>query len=238
MQIADSAIVFGSIAVKDNGSVVKVFTENNGLVSLYVSGSGKKKATRNAILQPLSYCDIEFVANKRSTLSNLKLAKLNIPLFGIQGDIVKNTVALFLADVLNKIVPEERDPELFTFLKNAILLFNEMETGVANFHVAFLIRLTKWLGFYPYFLDENYTNFDLKEGVFMHGKPNHPHYLEADETRFLARFLQEDWLRLGEIKLQGKDRLLLLRAVITFYSLHIPNFREPKSLAILEEVFS
>lgn len=238
MQISDSAIVFGAIDVKDNGSVVKVFTQNNGLVSLYVAGSGKKKATRNAILQPLSYCDIVFLVNKRSTLFNLKEAKLNEPLYGIQGHIVKNTVALFIADVLHKIIPEEKDPDLFEFLKNAVLLFDELESGIANFHVAFLVKLTKWLGFYPYFLDENFTNFDLKEGVFMHGKPNHPHYLEADETRFLARFLQDDWSKLGEIKLQGKDRLQLLKGIISFYGLHIPNFREPKSLTILEEVFS
>jgi DNA repair protein RecO (recombination protein O) len=238
MQDSDKAIVLGSIAIKENANVVKVFTQNNGVLSLYLSPTAKKRAARNAVLQPLSLCEIIFTSNKKSTLYNLKEAKITTPLFGVQGNIFKNTIALFVADVLSKVVPEETDENLFEFLHNAILLFDELEEGIANFHIAFLLRLTKWLGFFPHFQEEAFTNFDLREGIFMKGRPNHPHYLNFEETQIIARFLKTTWEELNTIKIKGKERRILLAAIINYYTLHIPNFREPKSLSILEEVFS
>ena len=238
MQDSDKAIVLGSIAIKENANVVKVFTENNGVLALYLSPTVKKRGAKNAVLQPLSLCEIVFTSNKKSTLFNLKEAKIIAPLFGIQGNIFKNTIALFIADVMSKVIPEETDDSLFEFLSNAILLFDELEEGIANFHIAFLLRLTKRLGFFPHFHEENFTNFDLREGLFIKGRPNHPHYLNHKETKMIAMFLTTTWEELNTIKIQGKERRILLAAIINYYTLHIPSFREPKSLSILEEVFS
>lgn len=238
MQDSDQAIILGTIAVKDNANVVKAFSRSHGLLSLYLSPSTKKKAAKNAVLQPLSLCEIVYTTNKRSSLLVLKEAKISAPLFGIQGDIFKNTMALFMADVLSKVIPEQADSELYEFIANAILLFNELEEGVANFHIAFLLRLSKWLGFFPHFADRNFTNFDLVEGQFIQGRPNHPQYLDHDETQIIARFLQTEWRDLNDIKLMGIHRRKLLNAIVEYYILHIPSFKEPKSLSILEEVFS
>ena len=109
MQDSDKAIVLGSISIKENANVVKVYTKNYGTLSLYLSPTTKKSAAKNAVLQPLSLCEIVFTSNKRSTLLTLKEAKITTPLFGIQGNIFKNTIALFIADVLSKVIPEETD---------------------------------------------------------------------------------------------------------------------------------
>lgn len=238
MQDSDEVIILGTIAVKDNANVVKAFSRSNGMLSLYLSPSTKKKAAKNAVLQPLSLCEISFTNNKRSSLLVLKEAKISSPLFGIQSDIFKNTMALFMADVLNKVIPEQADSELYEFVANSILLFNELEEGVANFHISFLLRLSKWLGFFPHFAEKDFTNFDLVEGQFIRGIPNHPQYLDHQETQIIARFLQTEWRHLGEIKLMGIHRRKLLNVIIQYYTLHIPSFKEPKSLSILEEVFS
>jgi len=238
MQDSDKAIVLGSISIKENANVVKVYTKNHGTLSLYLSPTTKKSAAKNAVLQPLSLCEIVFTSNKRSTLLTLKEAKITTPLFGIQGNIFKNTIALFIADVLSKVIPEETDENLYNFVENAILLFDELEDGISNFHIAFLLRLTKWLGFYPHFHDEAFTNLDLKEGLFIKGRPNHPHYLSFEETQIIALFLRTTWEDLNSIQLQGKTRRILLGAIINYYTLHIPSFKEPKSLSILEEVFN
>lgn len=238
MQESDKAIVLGSVSVKNNANVIKAFSQNHGLLSLYLSPAAKKKAARNAVLQPLSLVELSYSSNKRSSLLNLKEARITHPLFGIQGDIFKNSMALFLADVLNKIVPEDHDKDLYDFMANAILLFNEVEEGKANFHIAFLLRLTKWLGFYPNFRDDPFSYLDLQEGEFINGKPNHPHYLNRAESNYIARFLQSEWSVMNEIKMVGKERGILLKAIINYYALHVPGFKEPKSLSILEEVFS
>jgi len=54
MQDSDKAIVLGSISIKENANVVKVYTKNYGTLSLYLSPTTKMSAAKNAVLQPLS----------------------------------------------------------------------------------------------------------------------------------------------------------------------------------------
>ena len=58
MEVADSAIILGTIEVKNNNNIVKMFTHDYGLVSVYLPAGNKKKSARNAVLQPLSLIHI------------------------------------------------------------------------------------------------------------------------------------------------------------------------------------
>ena len=78
----------------------------------------------------------------------------------------------------------------------------------------------------------------MKEGLFLIGTPNHPYYLSSTETQIFAQFLLCNWSNIGCIKLTGIQRRKLLNSLIKYYTFHISGFRKPKSLTILEEVFS
>ena len=43
MKIVDSAVILGTIQVKDNNNIVKMFTKSNGLQSVYLAAKTKKK---------------------------------------------------------------------------------------------------------------------------------------------------------------------------------------------------
>jgi len=94
MQVVDSAIILGTVQVKSNNNVVKMFTRAHGLQSAYVSAGTKKKAAKNAVLQPLSICQVQYSTGKNMSLPNLKEARIEVPTLNIQMDIFKSTIAL------------------------------------------------------------------------------------------------------------------------------------------------
>ena len=238
MEVADSAIILGTIEVKNNNNIVKMFTHDYGLVSVYLAAGTKKKSARNAVLQPLSICQVVYSKNKKTSIPKLKEANIETPLLNIQMDIYKSTIALFLADFLQMVLPNDQEDGLYDFVCNSIKMFNEIEDGKINYHLSFLLKISKWLGIQPTLNKERNNFFDLKEGLFLTGTPNHPYYLSSSETQILAQFLRCNGSDIGRIKLTGIQRRKLLNSIIKYYTFHVPGFRKPKSLTILEEVFS
>ena len=238
MEEIDSAIVIGTIQVKNNNSIVKMFTKSNGLFSVYLLAGSKKKSVKNAVVQPLTICNIRYLKNKKSALPSLKEARIDIPLLDIQTDVFKSTIALFIADFLDQVLSEDHEEKFYKFIENALRIFNEIKLGKLNYHLAFLIKISKWLGVHPTVNKEDNNYFDLKEGVFLSKPPNHPHYFSFTETQILAQFLKRDWTEIGELKLTGLERRKLLNGLVNYYIFHVPGFKKPKSLSVLEEVFN
>ena len=98
--------------------------------------------------------------------------------------------------------------------------------------------MSQWLGVQPTLNKDRNNYFDLQEGIFLSGTPNHPYYLSLSETQTLAQFLRQEWTEIGQVKLTGVERRKLLNSIIHYYIYHVPGFKKPKSLTILEEVFS
>lgn len=238
MQVVDSAIILGTVQVKSNNNVVKMFTKTHGLQSVYVSAGTKKKAAKNAVLQPLSICQVTYSTGKNSTLPSLKEAKIEEPLLNIQMDIYKSTIALFIADFLTQVLPQDHEEGFYDFVEKSVQIFNEIEDGKANYHLAFIVKISQWLGVQPSLNKDRNNYFDLKEGVFLSGTPNHPYYLSASETQTLAQFLRQEWSKIGQVKITGQERRKLLNSIIHYFIFHVPGFKKPKSLSILEEVFN
>ena len=237
MKIVDSAVILGTIQVKDNNNIVKMFTKSNGLQSVYLAAKTKKKNAKNAVLQPLSICQVKYSKNKNSSITSLNEATIDVPLFNIQMDIFKSTVALFIADFLFEVLPQDTEDNFFDFIKNSIQIFNEIEDGISNYHLVFLIKTTQWLGIKPSLKKEFNNYFDLKEGEFLSQQPNHSFYLSIEETKIIKRLLLVEWSHIAEIKINRKLRRKLLNTIIHYYIFHVPGFKKPKALTILEEVF-
>ena len=237
MQIVDSAIILGTVQVKNNNNIVKMFTKSRGLQSVYLASGTKKKHAKNAVLQPLSICQVKYLKNKNSSMPFLKEASIDVPLLNIQMDIFKSTVALFIADFLSQVLSQDSEDTFYDFIENSIKIFNEIQEGKSNYHLVFLLKLTKWLGLQPTLNIEVNNFFDLKEGVFLSQKPSHPYYLSKEETNIIAKFLVIEWTEIGRVKLAGILRRKLLNSIINYYIFHVPGFKKPKALTILEEVF-
>lgn len=239
MQVTTKAIVLSALKYGDTSLIVKAFTASDGIKSYLLKGvlSSKKGKLKSAYFQPLT--QLEIVANHRNkgTLETLREAKVFYHYQTLYVDMAKNAMTLFLAELLgNSIREEERNDELFQFLQ-ASLQWLDMHNEIGNFHLVFMLSLSKYLGFYPdvYQIDKPY--FDLVEGEFTGNDSLNP-MLKGENIYYFKTFLGINFDAVHTIKMNKSNRQELLKSLILYFELHLQGFRKPRSLAVLNEVFN
>ena len=238
MQVTTKAIVLTSLKYGDTSLIVKAFTESDGLKSYLLKGvlTSKKAKLKAALFQPLT--QLELVANHKNkgTLESIRDAKVYQPYQSLHTNVVKNSVVLFLAEMLNSAVVEEQSNKaLFNYLEYSFKWLDDADK-VTNFPILFLLNLTKYLGFYPDDNERQLHYFDLLDGHFVSSPSLNP-LLSGRELDTLKRFLGINFDALSTIKTTKTDRQELLKKVILYYELHLHGFRKPKSLSVLNAVF-
>lgn len=232
-------IVLRSLKYGDNGVITTIYTETFGRMSFIMQGiHGKKSSVKGNLLKQLFLLEMEVDYKPGRELQRVKEMKNISPFGSIPFTIAKSSLAIFLAELLEKAVREEESrPELFEFLFRSIQMLDLMEDGVNNFHLIFLIQLTQFLGFAP---TNNYSEsnqfFDMVVGKFVLTPPLHPWFLKTPESSAFAQLIEISYADLPEFKPDQRLRSVLLDSVLEYYGLHLGNKLNLKSLEILREV--
>jgi DNA repair protein RecO (recombination protein O) len=234
-------IVFKCTNYAESSVVVQVYTEKFGLQSYIINGVKKPRAkiSRN-MLQPLYLLDMIVYHKAGGNIHRISELKNAPALQTIAYDVVKTSIIMFLNEVLYKAVKhQDADENLFGFIFHAVEWLDHAHEGLANFHMLFLLKLTRYMGFYPEVnQDINADFFDMKEGVFKRYKPNHALYLSPPHTQNFNMLLQYSFENMHQLKLVKDERRYLIAKLLEYYSLHIENFGFVHSHEILEEVLS
>jgi DNA repair protein RecO (recombination protein O) len=234
-------IVFKTTDYGESSVIVQVFTEKFGLQSYIVNGAKKPKAkiARN-MLQPLHLLDMVVYFKNTGNVQRIKELKNSPQLLTIPYDVIKSSLAMFLNEVLYKAVRQQSaDENLFGFVFSAIEWLDHQTEGLANFHLLFLIQLTRYLGFYPdRYLAGDADYFDLKNGVFCRYKPDSVLYLSPPHTQNFNKLLQCSFENIMQLRLNNDDRRFLLQKLLEYYALHIESFGNVRSHEVLEEILS
>ncbi|PWK76633.1 DNA replication and repair protein RecO [Mucilaginibacter oryzae] len=234
-------IVFKATDYGESSVIVQIFTEKFGLQSYIINGAKKPKAKigRN-MLQPLALLDL--VVYHKNTGSVQRIAELkNSPvLLTIPYDVIKSCLAIFLNEVLYKAVKQQSpDENLFNFIFSGIEWLDHQTEGVANFHLVFLTKLSRYLGFYPdSYMAGDTDYFDIKNGQFTRYKPDSISYLSPPHTQNFAMLLQRNFQDMHLFKLSNDERRYLVQKLLEYYAMHIESFGNIKSNDVLEEVLA
>lgn len=235
MLVKTKAIVLSTVRFNEKSLIVRCFTQSDGMKSYFVRDafSSKKNSTKTAYFQPLTILAIEASHKKNASLNYFKEIRTAFPFQTIYSNVVKSTLVMFVAEMLqNSIVEEEQNEDLFLFVETALMWLDTHET-ITNFHLIFAIKLTKFLGFYPDVSDMNSLFFDEKEGYFV--PVQSPSSLSITETVLFKKLINLSFN--AEKIFVVEERQLLLKILVNYYKIHIENFKEPKSIAVLKEVF-
>jgi len=234
-------IVIQRIKYSETSIIVKIYTEIFGLQAYIVKGARSRKSKiKSNVFQNLSLLDLVVSKKEKSKINFLTEVRQAYQFTTIPFDIRKSSVIIFLNEILYKTIREEEpNQNLFDFLFNSIQLLDHQEKDFVNFHLLFLIKLSKHLGFFPHQkLSKQFKYFDLTEGVFVVEIPIHQYYLNMELSLIFNNLLTTSYEEIKEIKINKIQRQQLLEKLIDYYKIHIENFKEIKSLAVLQTVLN
>lgn len=239
MQQTTKAIVLKAIKYGDTSLIVKAYTASSGIKSYMLQGilSKKKGKINKAHFMPLSQLEIVVNHKDKGGLERLLEARVSYAYQTVHSNITKNAIVLFLAEFLhNAILEETENPPLFSFIETALQWLDTHEK-TANFHLVFLVSISKYFGFYPSENQSNMPFFDLVEGAFIPTISLNP-CLEEPEISFFKSILGINFDDIKNVKMFQTSRRKLVKKLMIYYQYHLDGFRIPKSIDILNEVFS
>jgi len=232
------AIVLHKSNYSESSLIVQVFTFEYGKVGLLAQGVKKRKSrTKAALFEPLSI--IEIVGNFTDTEKLIKPreVKLHTPFVSIQSNIFKRTIALFLSEILHKSIKlPQPDYDMFRFIVNSLVYLENSPTNNVNFHLTFLLDLSKHLGFHPQLSDGEF--FDMLEGNFTNSTPQSNLYLQGQEKDLFLHLLGTNIESGVSLNFTTSQRKMVLASLIKYYQTHITGMGEIKSHTVLETIFS
>lgn len=232
-------IVFKTTNYSESSVVVQVFTEKFGLQSYLINGIKKPKSKiKLNSLQPLHLLDMVVYHKSMGGIQRVSELRHQPVFLTIPYDIVKSSIVLFLNEVLYKSLKQhEADDVLFEFLFHSIEILDSITAGLANFHLYFLLRLTRFLGFYPDLTratDGAY--FDLMAGGYTQQQPPHALIIEPAYTSLWTSIINSNFDDLENLKISNSARKYLLEKVLVYYRCHVEGFGQIRSHEVLEEV--
>lgn len=234
-------IVFHKIKYSESSLIIKAYTEEFGLQSLIARGTRSKKSKLKAgLFQHLSLLDLIINHNEKKDIHHIKEVKPAYSFSSIPFDIRKSSLIIFMNEVLFKsIKEEEKNEELFQFLFNSIQILDMKKDRVADFHLFFLIQLSKFLGFYPEknFSDERQT-FNLQEGKFIKTTETSELLMNPPFSNYLFQLLSLNYKSPKTLRISGNTKNELLEYLLKYYRIHLPDFGELNSYIVLREVLS
>jgi DNA repair protein RecO (recombination protein O) len=155
----------------------------------------------------------------------------------IHTSVVKQSIVLFLSEILTSAIQEEENNTLlYEYLESSLIWFDSHEQ-ISNFHLLFLLNLTKFLGFYPDVSQSNKNGFHLREGFFTDDLQD-KEVIKGTEINQFKKLLGINFDTVKYMNFSKTERQRLLQTLIRYFELHLGGFRTPRSLAVLETVFS
>lgn len=241
MLVSGKGIVLNGVKYGDNNIIATVYTREWGRQAYMVTiPRSRKSANKSGMLQPLFF--LNFVAYHKETRDVQRIKELkNQPVYqSIPFDLVKSTQAMFLAEMLYKILREhESSPDTFDFIQNSLIYYDLTERAAANFHVWFLFRLTEFTGIMPDMTRAGFEGwFDMRKGAVVPFEPPHPFFINKGATEALIRIASINIAELSQLRISGSVRTQLTTKLVEYYQLHFEHLGEIKSLKVLHDVFS
>jgi len=224
----------------ESSAVFHVYTDLFGRQAYLVNSiRGKRSKFSSSLLQPLTLLEMEVYHKEGRDLQRLKEIRNHIPYQSIHLDPYKGSQAIFLAEVLYRALREEDPtPGLYDFLEHSLQVMDISGENTRNFHLLFLVQLTKFLGFYPRSnFSKGKSYFDMRNGQFSDSYSLHPEFFDRECSRLLQALLASNFSLDSELSVNQDIRIKFLEYMMDFYRLHLQGFGKIRSLSVLHEVF-
>ena len=210
-------IVLHTTKFGENSLVVHTLSREYGRRSFLVRGVGKKASM--SLFLPLNILEADIQENNKSDLFTARNIVARHPLLGIRNNIFKNSMTMFLSEVLYRVIKDGAVEEgLFEWCEKNILLLDSIRTDFSNFHIRFLLELSVALGFTPETKDQ---------APFV-----------GDHYQVTEQFMTLSFAQSMLIPLNGTVRNEIAEEILRYIEFHSESAVNVNSLKVLRELFA
>ena len=217
MTTAAELIVLHTTKFGENSIVLHTLSKEYGRRGFLVRGVGKKSMT--SLFLPLTVLEADITESSRSKLYTARNLSSKYPLNGIRGNMFKNSMTLFMSEVLYRVVKEGGNEQgLYEWCEKSIQLLDSIGSDFSNFHIRFLLELAIALGFSP-------EAQDLRP-------------FTGDHYPIVERFIQGSFAESMLIPLSGQMRNEIAEEILRYIEFHSESAVNVNSLKVLRELFA
>ena len=240
MLVNTNAIVLRSVKYSDRGLIVHLLTQQGNRVGASVRLSASRRGgLRKQLFAPLNVLSVTFDNRPSKQLVAIREASLALSYASVHTDMVKMSIMMFLSEFLESATRGERDnPLLYSYISQSLEWIDAATGPVANFHLVMMIRLTRFIGFFPN--TEDYRDncfFDLRDGCYVLQMPLHHDVLLPAEARVIGTLMRLNYSNMHLFKMNREQRRRVIEVIEQYYRLHVPGFQHLKSVDVLSELF-
>ncbi|MDH6354268.1 DNA repair protein RecO (recombination protein O) [Dysgonomonas sp. PH5-45] len=233
-------IVLNTINYNDKYMLAQIYTEHLGRVTYMIPKSkGKASKMHRSLFTPLSLLDMEVEHQTSRSIQRIKEARMDMLQNSNSSDMAKTAIVFFLSEFLSRVLKDmDENASLFSYLRYSIEILHRADKSIANFHLVFMLKLTRFLGFYPNM--ESYSErayFDLLNGEFVRNQPLHNHYTTLEDSVVMARLARINYENMHLFRFSQNDRIKIIDRMVEYYRIHLNDFPPLKSLDVLHELF-
>ena len=211
-----SLIVLHTTKFGENSMVIHTLSREYGRRGFVVRSMGRKTAS---LLLPLNILEAVVVESSRTNLYTARNLIASASLMGIRSSLYKNTMTMFLSEVLYRVVKEgTAEPGLYDWCEKQIRLLDAIDTDFSNFHIRFLLELTVALGFSP-------NVEDLRP-------------FAGDNMPVIEKLMSTSFAESMLMPLSGAHRNEICENVLRYIEYHTESTLTVNSLKVLRELFA
>jgi len=233
----DHCIVLKKIKLPQRKYIFLVFSKKNGCVSLFSLSSKKQNAVLLSQIGPLSCLRLASLLPLKKGGFRLddfdvffspfaEIEKKRLPLLFLIAEIVYSTIKVGY-----------KNPLLYSFLQKSILFLTK-DPFSSNFLLVFLFSFAKRLGFAckpNQVLEEKGYFFSIENAQFVSAPT--PFFFSKKQVALFVLLLGTTFDTLSFVLINKNDRHFFLDVLLDYYSFHLEDFRRPKSIAVLKELY-
>ena len=255
MIVTTRAIVLHSIRYGDQKVIVSLLTQTEGRLSVVARiPTTQRGKLKKQLFQPMNIIEAQIDIRPQAELQHFRDIRLAIPYSSIPFHAEKLAIALFLAEFIYYGTREERNnPNLYDYIENSLLWLDGCQHDFANFHLVFMMRMTRFIGFYPNIEDYHPGDyFDLQAACFTHQPPlqvgndrqsplSHSspitQVLNAEDASHISTLMRMNYESMHLFRMSHHERNRITNVLIQYYRLHVSGFPQLQSLAVVQELW-
>ncbi|MBR6197630.1 MAG: DNA repair protein RecO C-terminal domain-containing protein [Bacteroidaceae bacterium] len=242
MQENVRCLVLRTVKYGDNSIIVDTFTESRGRMS-FVTPFARGRRSSAAFWAQLSQVEFQADIRPQGKLAKPQDVRFYYNYMDLPFSPLKSSIAMFVGEFLCAALRSEGENRpLYKYVETSLRWLDVADTknqssGVANFHLVFLMHLSRFLGIYPNLENCHCPYFDLVAGEYCERQPTHSHFLRDEEARVLPLLFRMDYGTMHVYRFNRQQRQRCLEVLLDYYRIHIPQFPQLKSLEVLAELF-